>query len=265
MEKQPMRFLFVDQIDSRHDLEGAHVVSERAIVDHAEDLEGAIQFIKTYQYDAIYLRPTSFGALFGHSTAATPLAKLREKAPGVPILARCNNGSQFSRLSALLAGATAIVPEVMDPREIVLQLRNLALVRAGAPTAPIRIGNVYVDTLEHRVTVGKDEIHLTKKEYQLLEVLVLRRGALCTKTFIMDHLYGGLEDPNPKIVDVFVCKIRSKLAAAGGDYILQTKWGDGYIVERERVPSPTDPDVKCIGGFSQPPATHGEQLATAAA
>jgi two-component system cell cycle response regulator CtrA len=245
-----MRFLFVDSNGPDRDLITAQAHASLAIVDHATDLETALDFCKSYDHDAIFLRPDLHGGLFGYSSAAVVLAKLRNAAPHAPILARCNNLPAFTRLAALIAGAAALVEEAVDVREVPLMLRNLALVRAGAPTAPIRIGNVYVDTLEHRVTVGKDEIHLTKKEYQLLEVLVLRRGALCTKTFIMDHLYDGLQEPALKIVDVFVCKIRKKLAAAGGDYILQTKWGDGYMVERERVPIA---DEERIGGFTLPP------------
>jgi two-component system cell cycle response regulator CtrA len=80
-------------------------------------------------------------------------------------------------------------------------------------------------------------VHLTGKEYQMLELLSLRKGTTLTKEMFLNHLYGGMDEPELKIIDVFICKLRKKLAAqaTGGDNYIETVWGRGYVL-REPVP-----------------------------
>src|SRR6266446_1898186 len=79
--------------------------------------------------------------------------------------------------------------------------------------------------------VGGARVHLTRKEYQMLELLSLRKGTTLTKDMFLNHLYGGMDEPESKIIDVFICKLRKKLAAAteGANYI-ETVWGRGYVL-----------------------------------
>jgi two-component system cell cycle response regulator CtrA len=76
---------------------------------------------------------------------------------------------------------------------------------------------------------GRD-VHLTGKEYSILELLVLRKGMVLTKEAFLNHLYGGMDEPEVKIIDVFVCKLRKKLARAGAEGIIGTIWGRGYMI-----------------------------------
>ena len=73
-------------------------------------------------------------------------------------------------------------------------------------------------------------MHLTGKEYSILELLVLRKGMVLTKEAFLNHLYGGMDEPEVKIIDVFVCKLRKKLARAGAEGIIGTIWGRGYMI-----------------------------------
>jgi len=74
-------------------------------------------------------------------------------------------------------------------------------------------------------------VYLTGKEYSVLELLALRKGTTLTKEMFLNHLYGGMDEPELKIIDVFVCKLRKKLAAAtGGDHYIETVWGRGYVL-----------------------------------
>ena len=83
-------------------------------------------------------------------------------------------------------------------------------------------------------------MHLTGKEYQILELLSLRKGMTLTKEMFLNHLYGGIEEPDVKIIDVFICKLRKKLAVAcNGVHFIETVWGRGYAL---RDPS----DVKAV-------------------
>ena len=77
-------------------------------------------------------------------------------------------------------------------------------------------------------------MHLTGKEYSILELLVLRKGMVLTKEAFLNHLYGGMDEPEMKIIDVFICKLRKKLATAGADNLIGTVWGRGYMIRDRR-------------------------------
>ena len=94
---------------------------------------------------------------------------------------------------------------------------------------------VYPRNLERFARCFARQIHLTGKEYAILELLVLRKGMVLTKEAFLNHLYGGLDEPEMKIIDVFICKLRKKLAQAGVDNIIGTVWGRGYMV-RDQSP-----------------------------
>ena len=95
----------------------------------------------------------------------------------------------------------------------------------------IRTGKLTVNLDTRVVTVDGNPVHLTGKEYRILELLSLRKGTTLTKEMFLNHLYGGMGEPELKIIDVFVCKLRKKLAqATGGEHYIETVWGRGYVL-----------------------------------
>ena len=96
------------------------------------------------------------------------------------------------------------------------------------------------------MTADERPLHLTAKEYGILELLSLRKGMTLTKEMFLNHLYGGMDEPELKIIDVFICKLRKKLAqATGGDHYIETVWGRGYVLrdpESRWGPSCAGPD-----------------------
>ena len=95
----------------------------------------------------------------------------------------------------------------------------------------VRIGKVLINLDERVVSVDDHQVHLTGKEYDILELLSLRKGTILTKEMFFKHLYGGRYEPELKIIDVFVCKLRKKLAqATGGNHYIETVWGRGYVL-----------------------------------
>ena len=95
----------------------------------------------------------------------------------------------------------------------------------------VRIGKVLINLDERVVSVDDHQVHLTGKEYDILELLSLRKGTILTKEMFFKHLYGGRYEPELKIIDVFVCKLRKKLAqATGGNHYIETIWGRGYVL-----------------------------------
>jgi len=110
--------------------------------------------------------------------------------------------------------------------------RSWAIIRRskGHAQAVIRTGNLDLNLDAKEVSVAGKLVHLTGKEYMLLELMALRKGATITKEMFLNHLYGGMDEPEIKIVDVFVCKLRKKLRQAASDAVIGTNWGKGYVL-----------------------------------
>jgi two-component system, cell cycle response regulator CtrA len=101
----------------------------------------------------------------------------------------------------------------------------------GHSDSVIRTGKLVVNLDTRTVEVDNAPLHLTGKEYGILELLSLRKGTTLTKEMFLNHLYGGMDEPELKIIDVFVCKLRKKLTqAAGGENYIETVWGRGYVL-----------------------------------
>jgi len=98
-------------------------------------------------------------------------------------------------------------------------------------SATIRTGSIVVDRDSRTASVEGQTVRLTRKEYEILELLSVRKGSALTKQMLLDHLYGGRDEPEQKIIDVFVCKLRKKLVqATGGSHYIETLWGRCYVL-----------------------------------
>src|SRR5258708_5065720 len=113
----------------------------------------------------------------------------------------------------------------------------------GQAQSVINTGDLTVNLDQKTVEVGGARVHLTGKEYQMLELLSLRKGTTLTKEMFLNPLYGGMDEPELKIIDVFICKLRKKLAnASNGKNYIETVWGRGYVLrepadDEERIPA----------------------------
>src|SRR3954471_23860074 len=105
----------------------------------------------------------------------------------------------------------------------------------GFSQPSLRVGQLQLNLVTQEVLAGGQQVHLTGKEFAILELMVLRRGMVLTKEAFLNHLYGGLDEPDMKIIDVFICKLRKKLAQAGAAQVIETIWGRGYIVREPRI------------------------------
>ncbi len=107
------------------------------------------------------------------------------------------------------------------------------------------------------VEVDEQPVHLTGKEYGILELLSLRKGTTLTKEMFLNHLYGGMDEPELKIIDVFICKLRKKLTdATGGDHYIETVWGRGYVLRDPETEPARQHALKVLfiaGSYSQKP------------
>ncbi len=97
-----------------------------------------------------------------------------------------------------------------------------------------------IDVSLRTVEIDDKPLHVTAKEYGILELLALRRGMTLTKETFLDHLYGGMDEPEQKIIDVFICKLRKKIASVSGHQTaIRTIWGRGYTLEEGETPATT--------------------------
>jgi two-component system cell cycle response regulator CtrA len=122
----------------------------------------------------------------------------------------------------------------------------------GAAESTIRIGELVVNLGTQVVFVDDQAVPLTGKEYAILELLILRKGSVVTKDMFLDELYDGTDDPDAKIIDVFVCKLRKKLAhATGGSHYIETVWGRGYMLRDPAARAGTEPPCTNRSGCGQ--------------
>lgn len=201
--------------------------SEGMVVDHTEFGEEGIDLAKHYAFDLIVLD--------GHLSdmdGLDVLRKIRAAKIATPVLMLSGSSNIEHKAATFGAGADDFLSKPFHKDELVMRIRAIVRRANGLAESKIEIEGLTVNFDAKRVLVNGDPIHLTGKEYATLELLALRRGAMLTKQVILDHLYGGMDEPEMKIVDVFVCKVRKKLRDAGlAADLIQTTWGRGYTMQ----------------------------------
>ena len=128
--------------------------------------------------------------------------------------------------------AIAPIAAVSAPANLAVEPLYADIVRRakGFAQPSISVGSLTLDLGAREATVGGKPVHLTGKEYAILELLTLRKGAVMTKEAFLNHLYNGMDEPEMKIIDVFICKLRKKLVQAGCEDLIGTVWGRGYVL-----------------------------------
>jgi len=148
-----------------------------------------------------------------------------------PILILSGLAELDHKLKGLGFGADDFLTKPFDRRELLARIQAIVRRSKGHAASEIRTGKLNVNLDSRTVTASDKTLHLTAKEYSILELLSLRKGMTLTKEMFLNHLYGGMDEPDLKIIDVFICKLRKKLAqATGGDHYIETVWGRGYVL-----------------------------------
>jgi two-component system cell cycle response regulator CtrA len=196
--------------------------------------EEGIDLGKLYDYDIIVL-DLQLPDMSGFEVLKTlRLAKVQ-----TPILILSGNAIVESKVKALGFGADDYMTKPFHKDELVARIQAVVRRSKGHSQSVINTGKLTVNLDAKTVEVDGQRVHLTGKEYQMLELLSLRKGTTLTKEMFLNHLYGGMDEPELKIIDVFICKLRKKLAAAThGDNYIETVWGRGYVLrdpEMEKI------------------------------
>ena len=154
----------------------------------------------------------------------------------LPIILLTARAEENDKIRGLEIGADDYMTKPFHREELVARIHAIIRRSKGHSQSVIRTGRVCVNLDAKTVDVEGKTVHLTGKEYQMLELLSLRKGTTLTKEMFLNHLYGGMDEPELKIIDVFICKLRKKLAeATGGQNYIETVWGRGYVL---RDPGP---------------------------
>lgn len=194
---------------------------------YATDLgEEGIDLAKLYDYDLILL-DLNLPDMNGHEV----LRQLRRARINTPILILSGNDDADNKIRGFGFGADDYLTKPFHREELIARIHAIIRRSKGHAQSIITTGKVMVNLDAKTVEVDGGPVHLTGKEYQMLELLSLRKGNTLTKEMFLNHLYGGMDEPELKIIDVFICKLRKKLSVAtGGENHIETVWGRGYVL-----------------------------------
>ena len=199
--------------------------------------EEGIDLAKLYDYDLILL-DLGLPDMTGHEV----LRQLRLARIETPILILSGADDTENKIKGFGFGADDYLTKPFHREELIARIHAIIRRSKGHSQSVIETGKVSVNLDAKTVEVDGRTVHLTGKEYQMLELLSLRKGTTLTKEMFLNHLYGGMDEPELKIIDVFICKLRKKLSTAtGGDNYIETVWGRGYVLRDPEPSAAEDP------------------------
>jgi len=206
---------------------------------YATDLgEEGIDLARLYDYDLILL-DLKLPDMNGHEV----LRQLRLAKIETPTLILSGYDDAENKIKSFGFGADDYMTKPFHREELIARIHAIVRRSKGHAQSAIKTGKIQVNLDAKTVEADGQPVHLTGKEYQMLELLSLRKGTTLTEEMFLNHLYGGMDEPELKIIDVFICKLRKKLSqSTGGDNYIETVWGRGYVL-RDPVVDEDTPSV----------------------
>ncbi len=181
-----------------------------AVVDQVDSGEEALELVRHYDYDI-----TILDLMLPDMEGYEVVRRMRAARIEVPVLILSGLSRPQAKIKGLGLGADDFITKPFDKGELLARIQAVVRRSKGFSQPTLRIGALHLNLDSRDVTVSGRQVHLTGKEYAILELLTLRKGMVLTKEAFLNHLYGGMDEPEMKIIDVFICKLRKKLAAAG--------------------------------------------------
>jgi two-component system cell cycle response regulator CtrA len=195
--------------------------------------EEGVDLGKIYDYDLILLDLN-----LPDMSGLDVLRQLRVAKINTPIMILSGSTEIDTKVKTFGGGADDYLTKPFHKDELIARIHAVVRRSKGHAQSVISTGDILVNLDAKTVEVNGSRVHLTGKEYQMLELLSLRKGTTLTKEMFLNHLYGGMDEPELKIIDVFICKLRKKLSAAtGGQNHIETVWGRGYVLRDPNEPA----------------------------
>ena len=221
-----MRVLLVEDDSSTAKSIELMLKSEGYVVDNTDLGEDGLEIGKLYDYDIIIL-----DLMLPDMDGYEVLKRLRAAKVETPVLILSGLTEMDNKIKGLGFGADDYLTKPFDKRELIARTQAIVRRSQGHSQSKIVTGRVVVNLDTRTVEVDNKPLHLTGKEYGIIELLSLRKGTTLTKEMFLNHLYGGMDEPEVKIIDVFICKLRKKIeVATDGQNYIETVWGRGYVL-----------------------------------
>ena len=202
-------------------------------VDHTDMGREALEMVRRYDYDLILL-DLMLPDIEGYEV----VRRMRAARLSTPVIVLSSLCRPQAKVKAFAVGADDFITKPFDQAELVARMQAILRRSKGYSEPTLRVGSLQLNLDSREVSVESQPVHLTGKEYAILELLVLRKGMVLTKDVFLNHLYGGMDEPEMKIIDVFICKLRKKLQAAGAGHLIATVWGRGYMLRDDAARAP---------------------------
>jgi two-component system cell cycle response regulator CtrA len=222
-----MRVLLIEDDNSTARSIELALAAEGIICDTAEVGEEGVEIGRIYEYDIILL-DLMLPDIDGYQV----LLRLRSAKVKTPILILSGLSSVEQKIKGLGFGADDYLTKPFNKGELIARIQAIVRRSKGYSESVVRFDKVSINLDTRTVDVSGKQVHLTNKEYAILELLAMRKGTVLTKEMFLNHLYSSMDEPEIKIIDVFVCKLRKKLSeASGGVNYIETVWGRGYMLK----------------------------------
>jgi two-component system cell cycle response regulator CtrA len=229
-----MRVLLIGQNGATPASVKAMLIKEKFVCDTADLSLDGLEIGSLLDYDVLLLDLSARNA-----NGYDVLRRLRDAHVRTRVLILLGLAELDPRIKDLGFGDGDVLRNLFDHRQMFARIQAIVRRFKSDCEAMVRTGKLVVNLDTREVSVDDHSVHLTGKEYGILELLTLRKSTTLTKEMFLNHLYGGMDEPEIKIIDVFVCKLRKKLAeATGGNHYIETVWGRGYRLRDPDLPEP---------------------------
>ena len=221
-----MRVLLVEDDTTTSKSIEMMLTSAGMVLDTTDLGDDGLEIGQLYDYDIIIL-----DLMLPDMDGYEVLKGLRAAKVETPVLILSGLTEAENKVKGFGTGADDYLTKPFNKDELIARIHAIVRRSKGHAESIIRTGKMAVNLDGRTVNVGDKSVHLTGKEYGILELLSLRKGTTLTKEMFLNHLYNGMDEPELKIIDVFVCKLRKKLAKASEDETyIHTVWGRGYVL-----------------------------------
>ncbi len=196
-----------------------------AVIDHVGTAAEAFEYLQTYEYDIVVLDQA-----LSDMDGIEVVGRFRARRFATPVLLITASSCGKANAVALRAGADDLLTKPYHNDELVARIEAIVRRRNGYARSVLRVGPLQIDMASREVRADDQPISVTRKEFAILELMALRKGRVITKQNFLDHLYSGLDGPETRVIDVFICNLRKKLAQLGFGTLIDTVRGHGYIM-----------------------------------